>query len=407
MNNKGWDVIYAVRTDLVTKDMQANMSRFITEFSFSGKLGDRRYRISGRFRPWSVTNVGSSTMVGVVCPTEGCTMEVTDKDGKVSTIPLDGITPIIQFNLAFLDAEVAQSKVLRFTAFERNAATDENGDVVVLDADSTNSVSDAALEVLLKDAWHALFWQNRKSLDYIFATVNLVPPGDSSWMAPREMAYHFWNGAGNNAFLCILTMTRSCDIGGLDRVPDSDLYTDGDGKDVFVSISPEMLMQKMVLPALGGGYSCNGTEITGSKNMSVSNARYVHVSSIHIRVSGASLPMAYSGKAGIMTDSTMTFQGKQTRNFAYDNGKIRFRGAKGSFDHQEHLSFWDGLLTGLTAGIFYGIESAIESGIAGDIENGMGASFNLSLGAIQWGTHTTGIGIDHARMNDALILQAS
>ena len=94
MNNKGWDVIYAVRTDLVTKDIQANMSKLITEFSFSGKLGDRAYRISGRFRPWSVTNVGSSTMVGVVCPTEGCMIEVTT-DGVTARV-ISGVASHIQ-----------------------------------------------------------------------------------------------------------------------------------------------------------------------------------------------------------------------------------------------------------------------------------------------------------------------
>jgi hypothetical protein len=404
LNNNGWDVIYAIRTDMVTKDLQANFSKLLVDFKYSGKIGEQSYTISGKFSPWSISDVGSATSIGIICPTQNCSLDIT-QNGKTTTTPLTGITPIIQFGLGFLDGDVNQTKTLRFTASENPSPDDPNGQIVVFNPDSSHVTNDATLLSILRSAWHEIFWQNRKSLDYIFATVNLVPPSDHSWMAPKELTYHFWNAAAGNSYLCILTMTSNHSIQGLNPVPDSDLFTNGNGEDVFVSISPEMLMVNMILPALGSGYTCNGTSITGSKNMSVSNARYVHVTSISMSVSGASLPMTYSGTAGIMTDSTMTFQGSQSENFSYSNGKIKFNGAKGSFNHQEHLDFWDGLLTGLSAGIYYGIESAIESGIADSIQSGMGSTFDLSLGAVQWGTKTA-VNINNARMNNALILQA-
>jgi len=191
MNNYGWDVIYAIRTNQVTQDLQANMSKLITSFSYTGLIGDISYTISGYFKPWSIKNIHSSTNIGVVCPTKDCSIKITRK-GKITTTSLTGITPIMQFSLAFLDGEIDHKKVLKFSAFESNETKDMNNDVVVVNFDSTNIISDSTLKTILNTAWHEVFWQNRKSLDYIFATVNLVPPDNSSWMAPKELIYHFW-----------------------------------------------------------------------------------------------------------------------------------------------------------------------------------------------------------------------
>ena len=425
MDNGGWDVIYAIRTDAVTKNLQANMNKLIVRFAYKGPTqnvgGDGTYvELSGTFGGWEIAHQGAATRVVLGLPIENGQISMIDKDGKtVVNQDISGAVIGVSFALEFLEDSTTKVKNLNFQALNGDSA-DTNQTVNVISPDITNKVirhdAEAGLIEAVTKGFHALLWENKAKLDYVFASVSMVPAGESSWMAPNDLNFWFWNA--KPGFLIIRTMVgdnTATEEMKMDAPSDQDFLTANPGHDAYVSISTSAFMGKMVKPKLPNtanwGFSnsspneFNLSTKLGFTSHWAAGTFHGDVTSATSSLSGSTITTTYSGKAEYGSCSHYWFSGTIKSSFVASGG------AKGQFvvtsnswsTGSDDTCAGDAFLWGFSWGAYYGVCQDQKGSMKDAISGGMASSLSIpAFDVVQWGGKT--FKCSSVTLNNALIL---
>ena len=282
----------------------------------------------------------SDTTVAVAIPFQSGTASVNGISQN-----LTGLTLRVSVNFTLLPARSnARQQELRLaftSANEDPNHASQAGLVTVLGLDlPPGSTLDLTTQSKLSIALTHLLCRHASTLDFLFASLNLVPAGAASWLAPVNTAFSYWETAHLDptthqnvpeGHLVILATTSNRDVSQLSRTPDDSLVTGGG--EVAYGIS-EMLFATQVLrpvlpAAFGHGLSADqfqwhGGSLEADVNYNLPNVtsgavRYTpHVTHHAISVTGGSVQTVTNGDADLGAGYVLNFTLTSTQPFVWN-----------------------------------------------------------------------------------------
>lgn len=446
MNTKGWDVIYAIKTHVASADMQRNMSQLVTKFDWQwvSQSGGKQIAVSftGEFDPWSICNQGSQQYIQLDMPVQSGNYAMAVGGKTVKQVDMSGMVLRMQFDLKFIDQANATGKQQLVFHVEKSGSlsdADQNGAVICLDVfpapdyqsnsdSSRTQQGDGDVGPIIKHSAAALFLQHKDQLDYAFATIDLVPPGATSWMAPQKMAFAFWSPAGGaEGLLAIFTKVTDwpdANVAQLSRELDSSLLSND--HDVFVAVSQKMWLTHLLLPSLPTTYKYTavnhdgGMEIgslTNNGNIPMGNFKWglitysPVITAYSMTVSDNQLKQSASGTCDLQyLDSWMGFSLSATNTFGFAGETISFPCTASSSSHSNHVSAGGWIIGILGGGIGLGVLAACSEGIgaaSGDYAAGIISKQIKAMNVknVTWGQSLPDLTVDNAVLSQAMYFQ--
>lgn len=424
MDTRGWDVIYIISRAVATADMQKNMSKLMTTFDWSFTSQGASIDIKGNFGLWSIAETGSTRYIQIDIPIVSGSATQQPVNGDPSIIDISNVMLTMQFELAFVDGVVPDQKQLAFNVHEVGTIKDaskKSGVVATIDV-NCNASPEARAAPWFKGVFHdeapKLFLENRSKLSYVFASVNLVASGSSSWMAPKSLTYSYW-GSGDG-YLCVLTKTTKVDVSNFPLDPDSSLFDTN--HEIFVGISQEMFLRYMILPSLGSSYQyqnvkhssggmeigkiCNNGNISLPSDKQGAVTYYPEITSFEMIVENNQLKTNAEGRFDFhMPNAWVSFKCSLTNTFQYSGGQISFPVTSNNHDYSTHIPWYDYILGGgIGAIVVAAVSNAVGSGIADDVSRSMGSVSTLDAAVVSWGS-TTDVIIEDVELSQSLFLK--
>ena len=349
MNTYGWDLVCAVRADKVNQSLDAHFKQTPLEVDY--KNGN--VQVSATFTPLQIVAGGANKLVHFELPI--ATGEITLGDRKWE---VTGTTVVVELQFAFIDD--VKTKDVKDLKFHLNAAGKQPGDktdgavslVTVrpgkdVDPQAADAVSAHIVECLLA---------NKEKLAYIFASLNLKPPGAGSWLAPRHSHYCYLQGAdkSNPGYLAILSVLQSedepdgkfdpskCQLTADPAVLSAD-------SDLSMAISTRAFLEHVIGPSLpqaygnsttadsfcydGGDYDVGAmvndetiefTNLSATGGGTIPLKPNVSPGCLRIWVEDSNVLTRMEGLALFMTSSAVEFHTSSTSPFSFDpkTGKV-------------------------------------------------------------------------------------
>jgi hypothetical protein len=383
MNLYGWDTVYAVDIDVANQALGSSLSQLIGHVSQSiaGALGN--FTIEATFGAWAIALGGSNELLNLKLP---ITKGSVKPDGKPG-IPLDGYTAEFQVALRLLPAGNQQQKLV-FDLSRAGAVGDtpQPGVIVPMGFVGTgpdNSVAPIALNGLAK----ALAADAGK-IAFAFATINLVPAGANSWLAPKNLVYAFFQGQ-KRAYLALLSTAG--DPSKLSKVVDPQLV--GTGAQSGYAFSLPLYYRNSLISALGatlpgnptGSLAVSGDQpprinLTSSismNSMTVGAIDYSPSIDSYTAIPGVNqLTMNASGSCYLKGGCSMTWSASNgTANFVFDKNAQTIRFATGNGMTMSHSVSvpWYYLFGGLIA---YGIAQTVAQIVGNNLSSSIGGGLS-------------------------------
>jgi len=397
MDTHGWDTVCVCATDQVNVGLRQHLSGLHTGFAYSDGL----VSFEGTFGPWQVVPGGSAKTVRFQTPVTSGELVLLGQ-----SYDLAGILPELDLQLAFVENQTASD--VRDLVFDFRVSGSGPGDttpgaVTTITPDASGAVpSSSPAWGALHDLLPQLLIANQEKLAYVFASVNLVPPGAASWLAPKAFDYVYVQPvAGGSGYLAVLAVVTPRDTSALPRVVDTSLL-DG-AHALYFLISPGLFLANVVLPTLPaayghgaalGSFAVQDAAVRNTGPLDCGSFReglidyYPHLDSLSISVDGNQLRSSASGAFDItgLTEANVTFSLGATNTCTYDpSGRTLSFAADPDprHDYQVNIPDWErwiGAIGGpVVLGIVYGVTTAVTSSVADSVSSSLGAGADLSI----------------------------
>ena len=382
METYGWDVVCAcsaARLDaLLAKQFEASPA----SLHYEAEDGST---IEAELAPWHLVAGGANKKLHMECP-------ITK--GSVSTpmgdVPLDGVTCVIEVELAFVSDAEGKKRDLRFDLrVEASAAGDETpGSVFVVNPDKDGVLAGkdpgGAGKMTLHDGLAACLVANREKLAFVVASMDLTPSGEGAWLVPHHSSYcYVQGGAGAAGYLAVLSVVdEGRDVSKLGRNVDPALC---DGKhDTCVAYHKRVFLEHVVRPQLKDGYPgatdasflMVGDEIYAVPLLCCPPVRYGLIDyepflwSMKVAVSASHVTTEAMGSFAIkgLPDATASFKVSTSATCSYDaaGGVLSMKAAEEpKTSSSTHIPWYDYLIAGPFLLLIGGIVGAIAGVIVG------------------------------------------
>ncbi len=250
MKTYGWDTVFVISADRVNQMLSDHAGTTVLDFATTlPNMPDAP--ASGTFAPWQLVDGGSNDIVHIALPIKQGSLTYNG-----TAYDLHGLTLVVATYLDWLSQET--SRVLQFD-YQRlgdGGAPPSPGELSVIELRDPNQQLPVELNALLSYALGSYLVAQAEQVRFIFATVNLVPPGTNSWLTPRQSAYCYVRREDSDrSFLAILSVTTDRPIHDLQRTVDAAALPQT-GNAAFV-ISNELFLLSVVVPGL-----CNALSTT-------------------------------------------------------------------------------------------------------------------------------------------------
>lgn len=254
MNTYGWDSIYLVDIDDVNKSLAQDEQQLIRCFDTSSSQ-DLPLQAKGNFSRWELVPGGSGSIIHLKISIGNGTVSYGSSQEKID---LSGMYMIVAVQLAFISSGM-EEEVLQFNIkYVGEADTDpEPGAIVPVRLGAVDGrLNMVQSSLLLTDLCNYLC-SHDSTLCYVFATINLNPAKESSWLTPVKSAYAYVNREGSSGALAILSVTDGRDITKLPLSIDPDLLSPG--YNASFGISKGLLLKHIIQPCLSAAFGNGAT----------------------------------------------------------------------------------------------------------------------------------------------------
>lgn len=248
---KGWDFITVIDINTVNEELAKNSDLLITDFKYE-KDG---LSIIGKIDQWKIVTGGSDKIIRFECEFSSCTVSITNKAGETTTYSADGIIPVLEMQLSFLNDSNANTKLkLNLKVVGSCVGDTTDGAVTIVSPDITGKVTTTdtpELWGLLNTNLPNGFIENKDQLQYVFASISKSIDPSVSWMMPVKYTYAYKERSDNNGgYLAIFCMTSDKNI------PETGLDSSllDDDHSIFYFISSELFMKNIILPAITNSF---------------------------------------------------------------------------------------------------------------------------------------------------------
>jgi hypothetical protein len=386
MNLYGWDTVYAVDIAVANRALAASASQLLHSLSqrVVGALGS--YTVAATFGPWSIALGGDGQLIDLQAT---ITHGSVTPDGHAA-VPLDGY--VAQFQLALrLLPPAAQQQKLVFDARRAGLVGDAPAPGLVVPLGFVGKKPDPSVAAIALNGLAAGLAAHADKISFAFATVNLVPPGVASWLAPKNLAYAFFNApAANRSYLAILSTAGNA--AALPKSIDPELI--GSGAEAGFAISLPLYYANSLIPSLAGtlpgnpvgSFAATGdtppqvklTSPVGLNSIRAGAINYSPVMNAYVAVPGYNqLTIAASGVCDFGGHIWMDWSASgATNKFVFNSGQqtIGFTtGDAASMNYNTHIP-WYYIFTGGLGYIAVNIAAPLISRtLSGGISNILGA----------------------------------
>jgi hypothetical protein len=266
---------------------------------------------------------------------------------------------------------------------------------------------------------------NASKVSYVFAAINLVPPGTNSWLTPVRSAYAYANRSGGLGVLAILSVTTDRPIDNLEPIVDPTLLSLE--YDSAVGISAKLFMEYVLLPSMpsvfaheasAGDFGLDGSAIVNTATLAIDGIKqgaityYPQIDKLRIETNGSGLFSQYTGYCDLKAGLSMKYQ-IHTDNAVYFNPLTKGIGfqpdPKPRNSYDVHIPWYWWFLGLIVRGIMEIIVIAISDGIASKLTRNAGEKISLAKNppsSIQW-TETSALNVENASINMNFYMQGS
>jgi hypothetical protein len=382
---------------------------------FSGK-----YSASGQFGVWSIVG-GSGTDIYIKIPMKTGTV-TSASDQK--QFDITGMSFSFEVNLSWIPSTVSdEGKKLQFDLkqYTPKGNTRQSGGIYLMSFEDPKNTGFG--EELGKGIAQDLI-DNKDKITFIFAQTGVLESGLPSWLVPVKSIYSYQTPSGKSeAYLSILSVTSNKDITNLNANIDPGLIPNGSS--LSFSISGDLFLEHIILPALPGTFEHSTLKNFSFSNGSINLASEFYltavqsgaifynpqVTSMKISIDSNALKNETSGTVYLdLPNAYLSFSAitKNVLNFNPGNQTITFqKDPKPITTSDSHVPWYDYILTlgPIGASITAIVLAAVESGLGDSLANSNLAG-NLSSAtakSIDWGGKIT---VKAGALNDCFIMQA-
>lgn len=321
----GWDTVTALSVNRVNEKLAEGMAGLVSNFSFAGNMFGTPHCGSGMFGPWRLLPSDPGDLVRLALPIPTGSVSA----GSDPPIDLAGLTAIVQVSLELLSRDQDRSRNLVFSFHAAGMFGDDPKPGLVTPVGLTGAAAvlaelgETGTGIVLNGIANSLV-TNASTLSFVFAQLNVVPPGTNSWLAPVRSAYCYAHtGApGHPGYLMILSVITGRSCSTLPRNVAPGLLAGGG--DLVFALSSEQFLTHVVgaalASALGGQASQShltydrgrgslvNTTAFGIKQIKQGALWYTpQVRALSATVVGDFLNVSVSGDCDLHADILMTY----------------------------------------------------------------------------------------------------
>lgn len=265
MKTYNFDYTYALSIDSVNEILQQNLASIDLEVSYSKQTSDSSLTLTGKLAPWSIVTGGSNQLLRFNVPFSSGTLTITESAFGTFSYDLAGTIVQIEANLGWLGAGSSPnsqgnsgSTGLVFN-FQSSNLPGTQGNVSAYQViDPSGKLQKA--EQILRDIMPDLLVQNKSKLQSIFAQINPTPQNMGSWLTPKCWDYYYAE-SGGKGYLCFLCMISDHPLPSALGF-DTSIFSLSPNANTFFSISREMFLRNVILPALQQTFSGSSFSVT-------------------------------------------------------------------------------------------------------------------------------------------------
>jgi Clostridium P-47 protein len=424
METFGWDTVYVVTTDEINTSLASNKDKLIMSFD-TEVTSELPLKATGNFTNWEIVAGGSGAILYLkMAIADG---NVTFTDTK-QTVDLSGTSLVVAVQLALLPkTDTPNLEELRFklTQVGEIGTPPAPGTITPVTLQGANGKLDVAQSALLMISLASYIIAKAETLNYVFATVNLVPPATDSWLTPVRSAYMYLNRIGASGAMAILSVTTNREISFLPLQVDAALLSPA--YDASFGISKELFLRNVIQPALpavfGHGASAESfvfdkatasikntvtLDMNGIKKAAITY--YPQILSLNMTTTGSGLASNYAGNCDMRAGISLKFWVDPRNDSIYDSSTktIDFipdsnPSSRTDVDIPWYWWFLGPLVRGITELIVQAIASSIASSLTLDIGKFMTIAKNPPT-SVQW-NGTESIDVRAASLNVGFYMQ--
>jgi len=390
METYGWDVVYATTIEQVNHSLAAHADQLLPSFSHT----EAEYSLSGEFGTWQIVPGGSGKLLHLEITVNSGTLTL----GTANT-DLAGISAVFEIALQLIPSGTSE-RLLRFNFRGVGQKTGGDPDQGLVTPTGSITDPDGKLGFVQKALFPAGIAQSlvaqASAISQVFATIDLVPPGADSWLAPVQADYCYAQPEDPaSGYLVILTLTSDRDSSQLQRRFDPQILAGGGN--AGIGISADLFLQHVIEPALPSVYGHGtgaGSFAFNAANHTINNTATFaidkvksgaiwyqpYIEGLSIKVADNALQTTLHGSCGLGLNITMTFMLQCTNRMTYERstGTIAFASdPKPVIHHDQSIPWYDYFLGPLPDIIMAIIVPLIVDGIGNGL-NRSAANFTLA-----------------------------
>lgn len=212
MDTYQYDYSYALTKDKVNDIMSENLASVSMPLIYTDHdaVTGAVTNININLGIWSMADGGQNRLMKLNIPIKDGFMSISGLPGVNGSWDMTGVSMLVEITLGWLgpgnEQELNGEGSLTTLVFSptADATPDDPGYIAVLTVtDPSEQMTGAAIGMLKQIAQQA-FYENRDSIQYIFAGVVPVPAGATTWLRPYKWQYYV--ASGDIEALCFLSM---------------------------------------------------------------------------------------------------------------------------------------------------------------------------------------------------------